>query len=285
VALVGLDKAWYIVIGFNLLPIRKTMKRYKSTRIFHLCTIAATIILTFFSGCGGGSYTDPLVGEMVYVRGGTFTMGCTSEQQNECDADENPAHQVKLGDFYICKYEVTQAQWKAVMGEDNNPSWFKGDNLPMESVSWNDAQAFIGRLNEKTGMNYRLPTEAEWEYAARGGNRSRGYKYSGSNTAGDVAWYEDNSEGTTHPVGIKLANELGIHDMSGNVWEWVNDWYGNYAADLKTDPQGLSWGSYRVYRGGSWIFFARDVRVSARHNISPGMGLRTVGFRLARSSK
>ena len=245
----------------------------------------SAIFLMFFIACCGGTYTDPLAGEMVYVKGGTFTMGCTPEQQNECDEDENPAHQVKLGNFYIGKYEVTQAQWKAVMGADNNPSWFKGDNLPMENVSWNDAQTFISKLNEKTGVNYRLPTEAEWEYAARGGNRSKGYRYSGSNTADEVAWYEDNSEGTTHPAGIKKANELGIHDMSGNVWEWVNDWYADYGDGRQADPQGLSWGSYRVYRGGSWIFFARDVRVSNRSNISPGMSMRTVGFRLARSSR
>ena len=247
------------------------------------CT--AAILLTFFIACGGGTYTDPLAGEMVYVKGGMFTMGCTPEQQNECDDDESPARQVKLADFYIGKCEITQAQWKAVMGADNNPSWFKGDNLPMESVSWNEAQTFIGKLNEMTGVNYRLPTEAEWEYAARGGGRSKGYRYSGSDTADEVAWYEDNSEGTTHPVGTKPVNELCLHDMSGNVWEWVNDWHGNYGADSQADPQGPSWGSYRVYRGGSWIFFARDARVSSRNNISPGMGLRTVGFRLARGSR
>jgi formylglycine-generating enzyme required for sulfatase activity len=224
---------------------------------------------------------------MVYVAGGTFTMGCTSEQGSDCDDDESPAHRVTLSGYYIGKYEVTQAQWKAVMG--SNPSSFKGDNLPVESVSWDDVQEFIRKLNQQTGKNYRLPTEAEWEFAARGGNSSRGYKYSGSNTVGNVAWYEDNSGGPTHPVGTKQANELGIYDMSGNVWEWCSDWYGDWYGDgsgaAQSNPAGPATGSSRVFRGGSWDASARGVRVSNRGNYPPGGRNYFLGFRLASSSK
>jgi formylglycine-generating enzyme required for sulfatase activity len=174
--------------------------------------------------------------EMVFVKGGTFTMGCTAEQGDDCFDNEEPAHKVTLSDFYIGKYEVTQAQWKAVTG--NNPSKFNGcDNCPVEGVSWNDIQEFIKKLNAKTGLNYRLPTEAEWEYAARGGAQSRGYKYSGSNSVDEVAWYYGNSGNETHPAGTKKANELGIYDMSGNVYEWCNDWYGAYNSEAQTNPK------------------------------------------------
>jgi formylglycine-generating enzyme required for sulfatase activity len=227
--------------------------------------------------------TDVPAIDMVRVSGGTFTMGCTPEQGGGCDSDERPTHQVTLSDFEIGKYEVTQAQWQAVMG--NNPSSFKGDNLPVERVSWTEVQEFIKKLNAATGGNYRLPTEAEWEYAARGGSRSRGYKYSGSGNIGDVAWYEDNSGSKTHPVGTKQANELGIHDMSGNVWEWVSDWYGGYSGNAQTNPQGASSGSYRVFRGGSWIHDAQDARVSTRYDGDPDLRYYILGFRLARSSK
>jgi formylglycine-generating enzyme required for sulfatase activity len=221
--------------------------------------------------------------EMVYVRGGTFTMGCTAEQGTDCYDDEKPAHEVTVSDFYIGKYEVTQAEWKAVMG--SNPSNFKGDNLPVEKVSWNDAQEFIRKLNTTTGKNYRLPTEAEWEYAARGGSQSRGFKYSGSNNIDDVAWYEENSGDKTHPVGTKPANELGIYDMTGNVWEWVNDRYGGYSSGSQTNPVGPSSGSYRVLRGGSWDFGARSARVSFCNRREPGHRSGSLGFRLASSSR
>jgi formylglycine-generating enzyme required for sulfatase activity len=221
--------------------------------------------------------------EMVYVRGGTFTMGCTAEQGTDCFGNEYPAHEVTVGDFYIGKYEVTQAEWKAVMG--SNPSHFKGDNLPVEQVSWNEVQEFIRKLNTMTGKNYRLPTEAEWEYAARGGSQSRSFKYSGSNSIGDVAWYGENSGNKTHPVGIKRANELGIYDMSGNVWELMNDWYGTYNSGSQTNPLGPSSGSYRVSRGGSWNYVARRARVSYRGYDEPGGRLDILGFRLASSSR
>ena len=216
--------------------------------------------------------------EMVFVQGGTFTMGCTSEQGSDCDADESPSHRVMLSDFYIGKYEVTQKQWKAVMG--NNPSYFKGDDLPVESVSWVDIQEFIRKLNAQTGKHYRLPTEAEWEYAARGGNRSNGYKYSGSNVIGNVAWYYGNSGSETHPVGSKFPNELGLYDMSGNVWEWCSDWYGSYGSSAQSNPAGATTGSGRVDRGGSWINFARNCRVSNRLYDFPDYRDNGIGFRL-----
>ena len=216
---------------------------------------------------------------MVYVSGGTFIMGATSEQGSEADGDEKPTHSVNLSSFYICKYEVTQALWKEVMG--SNPSNWKGDNLPVETVSWDDCQTFIRKLNALTGKNFRLPTEAEWEFAARGGNNSRGYKYAGSNNIGDVAWYEDNSGSKTHVVGTKSPNELGIYDMSGNVWEWCQDWYGDYSSASQTNPTGTNSGSLRVLRGGSWRDDARYCRSSFRLNFMPdnrdgGYGLRLV---------
>jgi formylglycine-generating enzyme required for sulfatase activity len=229
------------------------------------------------------SNLKPVVFDMVFVQGGTFSMGCTSEQGSGYN-DEYPVHQVTLSDFYIGKYEVTQAQWKAIMG--NNPSYFKGDNLPIEYISWDDVQEFIQKLNARTGKNYRLPTEAEWEYAARGGSQSRGYMYSGSNNAEEVAWYRYHSEENTHLVGTKKANELGIYDMSGNVWEWCNDWYGNYGSSMQINPVGASSGSYRVNRGGSWDSYgARYCRVAVRSYDLQGDRHYSVGFRVACSSE
>jgi len=228
---------------------------------------------------------DPLVGEMVRVRGGTFTMGCTPEQGSDCADDERQAHQVTLNDFYIGRYEVTQAQWQAVMGRDiRDISDFRRHNLPVESVSWTRVQEFIKRLNERTGGNYRLPTEAEWEYAARGGNQSRGYKYSGSNSIEDVAWYEGNSGKKTYPVGTKSANELGLHDMTGNVAELVQDWFGDYDSNAQTNPNGPSSGSSRVNRGGGWNANTITAQVSDRDNALPNIAKSSLGFRLARSS-
>ncbi len=192
---------------------------------------------------------------MIAVKGGTFMMG---------SKEEKPVHQVTLSDYAIGETEVTQELWKAVMG--NNPSRKKGGGLqcPVEQVSWEDCQVFITRLNELTGNTFRLPTEAEWEFAARGGNASKGYKYSGSNTPGDVAWYFGNSSTTTRPVKTKQANELGIYDMSGNVWEWCADWYGDYPSFSQTNPIGPSSGRTRVLRGGAWGFDKRYSRVDIR---------------------
>jgi formylglycine-generating enzyme required for sulfatase activity len=257
--------------------------------------------------------------EMVFVEGGTFVMGDSDMSapygyyRGICDEDwethkarfsddslkfkvwfitfdewfqecfryslAQHRHSVTLGDFYIGAYEVTQGLWKEVMG--NNPSHFTGDDdLPVETVCWNDTQEFIRKLNEKTGKKYRLPTEAEWEYAALGGNRSRGYRYSGSDNKDDVAWNEDNSGRKTHPVGTKQANELGIYDMCGNVWELVNDWDGEYPLDAQTNPTGPLTGERRVKRGGGW-----DGGAFLRHrsNCPPEARDYLLGFRLALS--
>lgn len=219
---------------------------------------------------------------MVKVEGGTFIMGATSEQGYDAYDNEKPAHRVTLSTYYIGETEVTQALWTAVMG--SNPSLCKGDALPVERVSWDDCQAFINKLNSLTGRNFRLPTEAEWEYAARGGNKSRGYKYSGSNDLGSVAWYEDNSGRKTHAVKTKLPNELGLFDMSGNVWEWCQDYYmGSYSSSAQTNPSGPSSGSFRVYRGGSWYFNATRCRVAYRDCYTPtnAGSYNNLGFRLA----
>ena len=220
--------------------------------------------------------------EMVKVEAGTFMMGATSEMKDPYD-DQKPVHQVTLtNDYYMGKYEVPQALWEAVMG--SNPSYFKGDNLPVEKVSWNDCQEFISKLNSLTGRKFRLPTEAEWEYAARGGKKSRGYQYSGNSNITDVAWYDGNSGSKTHPVGTKQANELGIYDMSGNVYEWCSDWYGSYSSSSQTNPTGADSGSSRVlYRGGSWLGSARYCRLSYRGRITPVNRLINLGLRLALS--
>ena len=217
--------------------------------------------------------------EMVRVEGGTFTMGGTAEQGSDADEDEKPTHQVTLSSYSIGKTEVTQALWQAVMG--SNPSDFNGSNLPVEKVSWEDCQTFIRKLNALTGKTFRLPTEAEWEYAARGGNKSRGYKYSGSNTLSNVAWYDDNSSNKTHPVATKASNELGIYDMTGNVWEWCSDWYGSYSSSSQYNPTGSNTGSSRVLRGGSWFSNARYCRVSIRDRYTPAGRGDYLGLRLA----
>ena len=224
-------------------------------------------------------YANGVSFEMVEVRGGTFRMGATSEQGSEADSDEKPVHSVTLSGYYIGKTEVTQALWKAVMG--SNPSNFKGDNLPVECVSWNDCQEFVRKLNSLTELNFRLPTEAEWEFACRGGNNSRGYKYSGSNYIDNVAWYWDNSLGNTLPVATKLPNELGIYDMSGNVREWCSDWKGDYSSGAQTNPKGPYDGSYRVNRGGSWFDLARHCRSSYRDSYSPDYCGDFLGLRLS----
>ncbi len=215
---------------------------------------------------------------MVAVPGGTFIMGATSEQGSDADSDETPTHSVTLSSYYIGQTEVTQELWEAVMG--SNPSEFKGAKRPVEWVSWNDCQEFIRKLNAKTGKQFRLPTEAEWEYAARGG-KSGGTKYSGSNRLRDVAWNEKNSGDRTHKVATKQANELGIYDMSGNVWEWCSDWYGDYSSSSQTDPRGATEGSSHVMRGGCFANLARSCRVSTRGNFSPDHRWCNLGVRLA----
>ena len=205
---------------------------------------------------------------MVRVAGGTFMMGSPASEKGR---DDECQHQVPVSSFSIGKYEVTQAQWRAVMG--TNPSNFKGcDDCPVEQVSWNDVQSFIKKLKEKTGKTYRLPTEAEWEYAARGGNKSKGFLYAGSSNLGNVAWYVDNSGSRTHAVGGKSPNELGLYDMSGNVWEWCQDIYKPYPGCSRTEEG-------RVSRGGSWDHSSYNCRAAARDYDVPDGGF--VGFRLA----
>ena len=221
--------------------------------------------------------------QMVRVPGGRFTMGCTQEQ-SDCDDDEKPAHQVEVRSFEIGKYEVTQELWEAVMG--TNPSHhFSGcARCPVEQVSWDDVQAFLRKLNAEGGR-YRLPSEAEWEYAARGGRQSRGYQYAGSNDLNAVAWYAHNSGRKAHPVGQKQANELGIHDMSGNVWEWVADcWHESYEGAPR-DGQAWTRGdcSRRVLRGGSWNYEPGHLRSANRDWSTTGIRDNDFGFRIARS--
>ena len=219
--------------------------------------------------------------EMVKVEGGTFMMGATPEMQNPYE-QEKPVHQVTLtNDYYMGKYEVTQALWQAVM--ESNPSNFKGANLPVEQVSWDDCQVFLTKLNSMTGRKFRLPTEAEWEYAARGGKKSLGYQYCGSNNISDVAWYKDNSGGITHSVGMKQANELGIFDMNGNVWEWCQDWFDSYSSSSQTNPTGAISGAFRVFRGSSWGGNVRMCHLSCRDRYVTYCRNYRLGFRLALS--
>jgi formylglycine-generating enzyme required for sulfatase activity len=270
--------------------------------------IAVTIFL-FAVMMPGAFAQTPVPANFVRVEGGTFQMGSNSGYD-----DEKPVHTVTVKSFSIGKYEVTQKEWYEVMG--SNPSDFKGDNRPVECVSWYDAVEYCNKRSEKEGLTpaytidksgrdpnntndyddikwlvrrnrnangYRLPTEAEWEYAARGGNGSPGnYIYSGSNTAGEVAWYDSNSGGSTHDAGTRAANNLGIHDMSGNVYEWCWDWYGSYTSGSQTDPMGAASGSYRVYRGGYWDDDADDARSVYRGDGDPSYGDCYIGFRLVR---
>ena len=248
-------------------------------------TFGTNVLSSSSSSPSGNTITIPVKNgisiEMVKVEAGSFNMGATPEMQAPYEV-EKPVHRVTLtNNYYIGKYEVTQALWQAVMG--SNPSYFKGDDLPVEQVSWNDCQDFISKLNAMTGKRFRLPSEAEWEYAARGGKKSRGYQYSGSNTLGDVAWYEGNSGSKTHAVGTKQPNELGIYDMTGNVYEWCQDWYGSYSSSPQTNPIGAVSGSSRVDRGGSWFFTAKHCRSSYRFNLTPGYRLNFLGLRLVLS--
>lgn len=228
---------------------------------------------------------------MKYVEGGSFQMGATPEQGYDIRSYEQPVHNVTLNSYYMGETEITQSLWKAVMG--SNPSEFKGDNLPVECVSWYDCQSFIKELNRLTGKNFRLPTEAEWEFAARGGNISKKYKYSGSNEPEDVAFYCENSwekgEGSfdygTHYVKAKQPNELGIYFMSGNVSEWCNDWFDKnyYSNSSSQNPQGPSYGQERVCRGGDWVNRVFACRLSFRVMRHPSETGSVVGFRLALS--
>lgn len=223
--------------------------------------------------------------EMILVEGGIFLMG----DDNGTTNDASPAHPVQLDSYMIGKYPVTQALWKEMMGEEHNPSFFKGDNRPVENISPENIRTFLERCKEKTDQVYRFPTEAEWEYAALGGNRSQGFLYAGSDKLKEVGWNDENSYGETKPVGLKAPNELGLYDMSGNVWEWCRDWYNpSYYAECKAqgtvlNPKGPSNGVFLIIRGGCWYNLARVCEVKFRDNEHSSFRSSYIGFRLALS--
>ncbi len=234
---------------------------------------------------GGGLVTDPVTGmQLVFVKGGCFRMGDTFGDGKE---DEKPVHEVCLDDYYIGKYPVTQEQWQKVMGGNPSSSSQCGRNCPVDGVSWNDVQKFIKKLNQQSGKNYRMPTEAEWEYAARSGGKNE--KWAGTNSEsglGDYAWFNMNSDNQLHPVGRKKPNSLGIYDMNGNIWEWCQDWYDTYyyKESPKNNPQGPASGTARVVRGGSWVNLAWGLRSSFRYRDLPESRTDIVlGFRLVLS--
>lgn len=272
---------------------KKSNKQVQRSGLLRLTAIIA-LILSSIQVANSQNYVEnagcDLGMEMVYVEGGTFTMGATSEQSGEAGSNESPAHSVTLDSYYIAECEVTQAQWQKIMGttvyqqrDKANTSWPMrgvGDSHPMYYISWEEAQNFCRELSAITGKAYLLPTEAQWEYAARGGKHSKGYKYSGSYTIDAVAWYSDNSGSTTHPVKQKRANELGLYDMSGNVWEWCSDWYGLYSSSSQNNPTGASSGQYRVLRGGSWYYITQYCRSSKRGYYTPSNRYNNYGFRV-----
>lgn len=242
--------------------------------------IVVTLVLAGVLAAGGGVSKAMEPPQMVAVKGGCFQMGDTF---GDGGPNEKPVHEVCVGDFQIAKYEVTQDQWQQVMG--SNPSKFKGrGRLPVEQVSWDDAQQFIAKLNQTTGKRYRLPTEAEWEYAARSGGKDE--KYAGCTSKaelGDYAWYDGNSNEQSHEVGLKRPNGLGLHDMSGNVHEWCSDWYGGgyYEESPKKNPPGPKTGSQRVFRGGSWAGLAASTTIAGRGRNNPDIRADMLGLRLA----
>ena len=269
--------------------ISKTQK--KSIALWLLAAIISCTLPTHAQGpvCRVFHVNDiPL--RMVFVKGGDMQLGCTAERDDSCKAREIPNHTVSLPDFYMGETEVTQALWMAVMGRDNNPSYWKGNWLPVERVSWAECQRFINRLNKflsadlPQGYRFALPTEAQWEYAARGGLKSAGTSYSGGNDLKQVAWFYSNSNERTHDVRIKTANELGLFDMSGNVWEWCQDWFDeNYYAENKdwNNPLNDQETAYRVQRGGSWNYAAPYQRCANRDRGSIYSRYEDCGFRVA----
>jgi len=247
-------------------------------------TLVFILLSRYFTGMSKeekATHIQKLIEDMVSIKGSTFTMGCLGGRDGICGYDEI-TYKVTLSDFKIGKFEVTQGQWEAIMGE--NPSYFKNcSNCPVEDVSWNDAQDFIQKLKQETGFSFRLPTEAEWEFAARGGMQSKKYKYAGSNDLSQVAWYGKNSKNKTHIVGEKNANELGLFDMSGNVWEWCEDGYENYSGSPKVNPKEPNTEASPVLRGGSWFSTTTSVcRVVLRSFNLPTYRTAYVGFRLAK---
>lgn len=248
--------------------------------VFVSALVYGIMKLTSFENKNGESFTVNGVSfNMIKVDDGSFSMGATYEQGSEAMWWEEPVHQVSLSSYYIGETEVTQALWKAVMRQ--NPSSFKGDNLPVDCVSWDDCVEFCRLLSLKTGRRFRLPTEAEWEFAARGGNKSNHYRYSGSDNLYEVAWCLDNSDSIPHPVKLKKPNELGIYDMAGNAWEWCSDyWHEKYENNSQVNPQGPSSGEYRVHRGGGWLNRPTHCRISYRYKAQQNRRNDFRGFRL-----
>jgi formylglycine-generating enzyme required for sulfatase activity len=242
------------------------------------------VFFVSFAGAGGKGSKDPTTGmEFIFVKGGCYDMGDTF---GDGESDEKPVHKVCISDFYIGQYEVTQGQWKTIMGSNLSDFSFCGDTCPVEMISWNDTQEFIQKLNSKTGKSYRLPTEAEWEYAARSGGKKE--KYAGTSSDSELssyAWYNFNSDNETHPVGKKKPNGIGIYDMSGNVYEWCQDWFSSdyYKNKPRNNPQGPSSDSKRVFRGGSWLNEPQLLRASDRNDDDPSIRHRRIGFRLVRT--
>ena len=306
----GVYKIAAKIINIESGRIENSTKPYKATTDDEMDKACMSLVADLLGSTNGGGYaTRPPSGvntqrgqdftetafginmRMVYVEGGTFTMGCTGDQGNECDSDESPNRMTTVGSFYIGMLEVTQSQWEKVMGTSiyqqrnkANSEWpikGAGSDYPMYYVSWEEAKEFCARLSRQTGRNYSLPTEAEWEYAARGGKKNEGTKYAGGWSIDDVAWYSGNSNSSTHMCGTKRPNALGLYDMSGNVWEWCEDWYGSqYLQYDNNNPKGASTGSDRVLRGGSWGDNAGSCRVARRSYNSPGSRYNYNGFRI-----
>jgi len=255
---------------------------------------------------------------MILIKGGTFTMGCTSEQGEECEQDETPTHSVELSDFYMSKYEVSMQEFADFVEDTGyltgaekegksfcyDPEWWEYKDsvnwrhdsrgiarkkedysrYPVTHINWYDAIAYCEWLSEKEGATYRLPTEAEWEYAARGGNKHTGHKYAGSNTIDEVAWYSGNAETRIQPIGTKLPNELGLYDMSGNISEWCSDGYNKYTEEAKVNPEGDTSGKLRIIRGGTCFTYAKLARVTYRTNTVLSFSLASNGFRLVKTA-
>ena len=249
-----------------------------SIRLLLLFSILLPVFAFAQESRQGNTIKEP---QMMLVKGGTYMMG-----SNNANPNEKPAHKVVVNDFYIGIYEVTQAQWRAVM--HNNPGVFVNEDGPEENISWDEVQEYINKLNKLTGKKYRLPTEAEWEYAAKGGSKSIGYLYSGSDDIKRIAWIKDNSSDMPHPVGQKQANELGIYDMSGNVWEWCSDWYDDVfyrrLYSRRPNPIGPKTGTFKIVRGGSWYSNEYCSRPTYRDGFIPGGKSTNIGFRLARDN-